>query len=87
MGIAVTQGPGYLTAQCASVDVGRVAAEQQLVLTDLRSVEGGLEDLFLELTSDTQREERSPQPTMPAPPQAPPAGFPPPSNDPTGAAR
>ncbi len=26
------------------------------MLTDLRSGEGGLEDLFLELTADTQRE-------------------------------
>ena len=40
------------------VDVGRVAAEQQIVLTDLRAgTEGGLEDLFLELTSDTARED------------------------------
>jgi ABC-2 type transport system ATP-binding protein len=39
------------------VDVGRVAAAQQIVLTDLRAGhEGGLEDLFLELTADTQRE-------------------------------
>ena len=27
------------------------------MLTDLRPVEGGLEDLFLELTSDTQRDD------------------------------
>ena len=40
------------------VDVGRVAAERQIVLTDLRAgTEGGLEDLFLELTSDTARED------------------------------
>jgi ABC-2 type transport system ATP-binding protein len=39
------------------VDVGRVAAERQIVLTDLRAGdEGGLEDLFLELTADTQRD-------------------------------
>jgi ABC-2 type transport system ATP-binding protein len=39
------------------VDVGRVAADQQIVLTDLRAGdEGGLEDLFLELTADTQRD-------------------------------
>ncbi len=39
------------------VDVGRVAAEGQIVLTDLRAGnEGGLEDLFLELTADTQRD-------------------------------
>ena len=39
------------------VDVGRLAVERSIVLTDLRPVEGGLEDLFLELTSDTQRED------------------------------
>ena len=40
------------------VDVGRVAAEQAIVLTDLRAGdEGGLEDLFLELTADTQRDD------------------------------
>ena len=39
------------------VDIGRVAAERQIVLTDLRAGhEGGLEDLFLELTADTQRD-------------------------------
>jgi len=39
------------------VDVGRVAAEKAIVLTDLRAGnEGGLEDLFLELTADTQRD-------------------------------
>jgi len=47
-GIRVTAEP---------VDVGRVAAEQAIVLTDLRAGnEGGLEDLFLELTADSQRE-------------------------------
>jgi ABC-2 type transport system ATP-binding protein len=39
------------------VDVGRLAAEKSIVLTDLRPVEGGLEDLFLELTSDSQRDD------------------------------
>ena len=32
------------------------ALEAGVVLTDLRSGEGGLEDLFLELTATTQRE-------------------------------
>ena len=47
------------------VDVGRLAAENRIVLTDLRPVEGGLEDLFLELTSDTQRDDlvHAPAPT------------------------
>jgi ABC-2 type transport system ATP-binding protein len=39
------------------VDVGRLAVEKSIVLTDLRPVEGGLEDLFLELTSDSQRDD------------------------------
>ncbi|WP_323793064.1 ABC transporter ATP-binding protein [Nocardioides sp.] len=56
-GIAAVRGPGGVSAPCASVDVGRAAAEHGLVLTDLRAVEGGLEDLFLELTAGTQREE------------------------------
>ena len=56
-GIVLSRAQGGITAQCESVDVGRVAAEHQIVLTDLRSVEGGLEDLFLELTSDAQRDE------------------------------
>jgi ABC-2 type transport system ATP-binding protein len=38
------------------VEVGRTALEHGIVLSDLRSGAAGLEDLFLELTSDTQRE-------------------------------
>ena len=38
------------------VEVGRTAARDQVVLIDLRAAEGGLEDLFLELTTSTQRE-------------------------------
>jgi ABC-2 type transport system ATP-binding protein len=39
-----------------AVEVGRTAAENNIVLTDLRYGGAGLEDLFLELTADTQRE-------------------------------
>jgi ABC-2 type transport system ATP-binding protein len=39
------------------VEVGRVAADKAIVLTDLRPADGGLENLFLELTSDTQRDD------------------------------
>ena len=39
-----------------AVEVGRAANENDLVLTDLRYGGVGLEDLFLELTADTQRE-------------------------------
>ena len=45
-----------LRVEADPVEVGRAAAEQAIVLTDLRPAEGGLEDLFLELTADTQRE-------------------------------
>ncbi|MBB6626794.1 ATP-binding cassette domain-containing protein [Nocardioides sp. KIGAM211] len=45
-----------LRVECEPVEVGRAALELGVVLTDLRSNESGLEDLFLELTSDTQRE-------------------------------
>jgi ABC-2 type transport system ATP-binding protein len=55
-GIAVTPAGTGLRVEASTVDVGRAAAEQAIVLTDLRSGEGGLEDLFLALTSDTQRE-------------------------------
>ncbi len=50
-----TAGEGFLV-EAAPVDVGRVAADHRIVLTDLRSGGAGLEDLFLELTADTQRE-------------------------------
>ena len=39
-----------------TVSVGRVALSAGVVLSDLRSGSAGLEDLFLTLTADTQRE-------------------------------
>ena len=45
-----------LRVPCAPAEVGRAALQAGVVLTDLRSGSGGLEDLFLELTEDTQRE-------------------------------
>jgi ABC-2 type transport system ATP-binding protein len=55
--LAVHPAGGGLRVTAEPVEVGRVAAERQIVLTDLRAGnEGGLEDLFLELTADTQRE-------------------------------
>jgi ABC-2 type transport system ATP-binding protein len=36
--------------------IGKIAAAGQIPLIELRPADGGLEDLFLELTSDTQRE-------------------------------
>lgn len=55
-GIGVTPAGEGLRVDVAPVEVGRIAAESQIVLTDLRSGGAGLEDLFLQLTADTQRE-------------------------------
>ena len=64
-GLAVHPAGAGLRVTAEPVDVGRVAAELQVVLTDLRAgTEGGLEDLFLELTSDDAREDIS-QPAVP----------------------
>lgn len=48
---------GGLRVDGETIDVGKVAAAEGIVLTELRPAGGaGLEELFLELTSDTQRE-------------------------------
>ena len=48
-------GEGFRVSAEARV-VGRVAAERQVVLVDLRAASGDLENLFLSLTSQTQRD-------------------------------
>ncbi len=62
-------GGGALRVDCDSAEVGRAALEARVVLTELTSGAAGLEDLFLALTEDTQREghpaaatQASPQP-------------------------
>ena len=55
-GHTVTVEAGGLRVDCDSPTVGRAALEAQVVLTELRSGKAGLEDLFLSLTEDTQRE-------------------------------
>lgn len=55
-GYAVAAAGEGLRIEADPVEVGRAAAEHAIVLTDLRSGGAGLEDLFLELTSDTQRD-------------------------------
>lgn len=55
-GLAVTPSGQGLHVQADPVEVGRAAAEHGLVLVDLRAADGALEDLFLELTSATQRD-------------------------------
>ena len=39
--------------------VGRVAMEAGVPLTELRTADGALEELFLELTADAQRERKA----------------------------
>ncbi|WP_426243549.1 ABC transporter ATP-binding protein [Nocardioides sp. LHG3406-4] len=58
-GFAVTRAGTGLRVEASPVDIGQVAADNTIVLTDLRSADGGLEDLFLALTSDTQRDDLS----------------------------
>ncbi|WP_232679067.1 ABC transporter ATP-binding protein [Nocardioides sp. R-C-SC26] len=60
-GHQVTEAGEGIRVDAAPADVSRLSIEHGLVLTDLRSGAAGLEDLFLELTADTQRE------TVPAP--------------------
>jgi ABC-2 type transport system ATP-binding protein len=55
-GIEVTPAGSGLRIEARPIEVGRVVAENAIVLTDLRAAEGGLEELFLTLTADTQRE-------------------------------
>ena len=58
-----------LRVEAEPLQVGQVAADQRLVLTELRPAGGGLESLFLELTSDSQRDDL----TEPIEPQGAPA--------------
>jgi ABC-2 type transport system ATP-binding protein len=53
--IVASAGEG-LRVETEAVEVGRTALEAGIVLIDLRAAEGGLEDLFLELTAEAQRE-------------------------------
>ena len=58
--VAKPTGNG-LHVDAETVDVGRAAAAAGVVLTELRGADGaGLEDLFLELTSDDQRDVLNP---------------------------
>jgi ABC-2 type transport system ATP-binding protein len=51
-------GDGGLRTEGEPIEVGRAAAAASVVLTELRPADGaGLEELFLELTSDHARED------------------------------
>ena len=54
--VTTAPGDGALHTEVPTSRVGRVALEAGLSLTELRTVDGGLEDMFLELTAPTQRE-------------------------------
>jgi ABC-2 type transport system ATP-binding protein len=56
-GIAVAPHANGLRAEAEALQIGKVAAAQQITLIELRPTEGGLEDLFLELTADAQRDD------------------------------
>ncbi len=63
-GIAFSPAGQGFHVEAMPVDVGRIAADHRIVLTDLRPVEGGLEDLFLELTADAQRDDLAHAPAI-----------------------
>jgi ABC-2 type transport system ATP-binding protein len=52
---AAPEGDGFRVA-ASPADIGRLAIEHRVVLTELRDGVAGLEDLFLELTADSQRD-------------------------------
>jgi ABC-2 type transport system ATP-binding protein len=54
-----TPGDGTLRTDAAPTRVGGVALAAGIALTELRTADGGLEDMFLELTADTQRERKA----------------------------
>jgi ABC-2 type transport system ATP-binding protein len=55
-GFGVTEAGEGLRVAAEPVEVGQAALETGTVLVDLRAADGGLEDLFLELTADSQRD-------------------------------
>ena len=50
---------GALRTDADADRVGRVALEAGVALTELRAADGGLEEMFLQLTADTQRERKA----------------------------
>ena len=57
-GLASTVGDGSLATPAGAAQVGRVALHAGIPLTELRSADSGLEDVFLQVTADTQRERK-----------------------------
>ena len=57
VGIATTVQGNGLHTDAEALQVGKVAAAHQITLVELRPNDGGLEDLFLQLTADDQRDD------------------------------
>ncbi|KRF17665.1 ABC transporter [Nocardioides sp. Soil797] len=55
-GISASAVADGFRTEVEPVQVGKIAAEHQITLVELKLADGGLEDLFLELTAETQRE-------------------------------
>ncbi len=65
-GVVFREGDQALRVDADPERVGRLAQEAGIPLAELRAADGaGLEELFLELTADTQREELHHNPTLP----------------------
>ena len=58
---ATVSDEGGVATSAEPAHVGHVAFTAGIALTELRTAEGGLEDMFLELTADTQREDNHPK--------------------------
>ena len=56
-GLTAARAGDGLRVEATPVQVGTVAAEEGLVIVDLRPDGGGLEQLFFELTAETQRDD------------------------------
>jgi ABC-2 type transport system ATP-binding protein len=74
-GVSVSPAGDGVRTDAEPVQVGRLAADHGLALVELRPAEGaGLEEMFLELTADTQRDQTgapASQPSQPVQPSQP----------------
>ena len=62
-GIAVTRSGEGVRSDAEAVQIGKVAAANGITLIELRPADGaGLEELFLQLTAETQRDDNPTQP-------------------------
>jgi ABC-2 type transport system ATP-binding protein len=62
-GIAVTPSGAGVRSDAEAVQIGKVAAANGITLVELRPADGaGLEELFLQLTAETQRDDNPTEP-------------------------